>query len=83
MPLLDQSPEVTGTRIRKQVQRLSVNSPAATESPSRRKNEFLPGRGIKLGTSPKIAAQLQVNNISFLFEQGHLLTIILSFTTRL
>lgn len=59
VPLLDQSPEVTGTRIRKQVQRLSVNSPAATESPSRRKNEFSPGRGIKLGTSPKIAAQLQ------------------------
>lgn len=60
VPLLDQSPEITGTRIRKQVQRLSVNPPAVVESPGRRKNEFLPGRGMKLATSPKIVSQLQV-----------------------
>ncbi|KAK4045294.1 protein DEK isoform X2 [Daphnia magna] len=57
--LLDRSPEVTGTRVRKQVERLNINSPAATESPDRRKNEHLPGKGKKLGTSPKILAQLQ------------------------
>lgn len=58
--LLDRSPEVTGTRIRKQVDRLNVNSPASIETPERRKNEILPGNGVKLGTSPKILAKLQV-----------------------
>ncbi|XP_059351034.1 protein DEK-like isoform X2 [Daphnia carinata] len=57
--LLDRSPEVTGTRVRKQVERLNINSSASTESPDRRKNELMPGKGIKLGTSPKILAQLQ------------------------
>lgn len=57
---MDRSPEVTGTRIRKQVERLNINSPASVESPDRRKNELLPGKGAKLGTSPKILAQLQV-----------------------
>ena len=57
--MLERSPEVTGTRVRKQVERLNINTPAATESPGR-KNEHLPGRGVKLGTSPKILAQLQV-----------------------
>ena len=51
---------MTGTRIRKQVERLTMNSPAVAESPDRRKNELLPGRGNKLGTSPRIMAQLQV-----------------------
>lgn len=59
--LLDRSPEVTGTRIRKQVERLNVNSPSNVESADRRKNELLPGKGVKLGTSPKILAQLQVS----------------------
>lgn len=58
--LLDRSPEVTGTRVRKQVERLAMNSPAVAESPDRRKNEMLPGKGNKLGTSPRILAQLQV-----------------------
>ena len=74
---MDQLPEVTGTRIRKQVQRLSVNSPKVTESPSRKKNEFLPGRGMKLGTSPKIVAQLQVLiGFYFLSEVLELITLL-------
>merc|ERR1712071_339269 len=59
VPLLDQSPQVSGTRIRKQVDRLSVNTPVRVETPGRRKNEIVPGRGIKLGASSKIVAQLQ------------------------
>lgn len=65
--LLDRSPEVTGTRIRKQVERLNVNSPATAETPDRRKNELLPGKGLKLGASPKILAQLQVFETWFYF----------------
>ena len=61
--LLDRSPEMTGTRIRKKVERLTMNSPAGVESPNRRKNEMLPGKGEKLGTSPRILAQLQVQYI--------------------
>lgn len=57
--LLERSPEVTGTRVRKQVERLNVTAPAL-ESPAR-KNEIQPGKGVKLGTSPKIVAQLQVS----------------------
>ena len=64
VPLLDQSPQVSGTRIRKQVDRLSVNTPVRVETPGRRKNEIVPGRGIKLGASSKIVAQLQVLLIS-------------------
>lgn len=57
--LLDRSPEMTGTRVRKQVERLTMNSPA-TATPGRNKNEIQAGRGEKLGTSPRILAQLQV-----------------------
>ena len=67
--LLDRSPEVTGTRIRKQVERLNINSPAALETPDRRKNEHLPGKGVKLGASPKILAQLQVFKIILVGHQ--------------
>lgn len=58
--LLDRSPEMTGTRIRKQVERLTINSPAASEKPDRKKYEQIPGKGVKLGTSPRIASQLMV-----------------------
>ncbi len=58
--LLDRSPEMTGTRIRKQVERLTINSPAASENPDRRKYEQIPGKGVKLGTSSRIASQLLV-----------------------
>lgn len=54
--LLDQSPEVTGPRVRKQVERLTVTAPVL-ESPAR-KNEIASGKGVKLGSSPKIVGQL-------------------------
>lgn len=79
--LLDRSPEMTGTRIRKKVERLTMNSPAGVESPNRRKNEMLPGKGEKLGTSPRILAQLQVQHIdhsdifTFIFQYIYLSTI--------
>ena len=69
--LLDRSLEVTGTRVRKQVDRLNINSPTVLESPVRRKNELLPGKGVKLGTSPKILAQLQVLGSIVLVEHQH------------
>lgn len=69
--LLDRSLEVTGTRVRKQVDRLNINSPTVLESPVRRKNELLPGKGVKLGTSPKILAQLQVLGSIKLVEHQH------------
>jgi hypothetical protein len=60
VPLLDQPIEMTGTRVRKQVQRLNITTVSGLESPDRRKAENLPGRGIKLGNSPRILAQWQV-----------------------
>jgi len=59
VPLLDRPTEVSGTRVRKQVQRLNINTGAGLESPDRRRVESLPGRGVKLSVSPRILAQMQ------------------------
>jgi hypothetical protein len=69
--LLDRSPEMTGTRTRKQVERLTINTPAASEKPDCKKYEQIPGKGVKLGTSPRIASQLMVGDN---FDVGESLT---------
>lgn len=56
---MDPSLEVSGTRIRKQVERLSLTKKVPMENPERRQIERIPGNGVRLSSVRNIHQQLQ------------------------